>query len=359
MKIAQIAPLWERVPSPVYGSTERVVGLLTDELVRRGHDVTLFATGDSKTLARLEPGSTQALRLLGTTHQDYAIYDQMQLSKVFQRANEFDLIHSHVDYSALPYAAMTKTPVVHTIHGRFTAIAEKMFAQHRHQNYISISNSQRRPELGLNYRATVYNAIAVDSFDFYSHPENPPYLAFLGQMSPDNGPQVAIEIAQRSGWHLKMAGQVDSVDREFFEQEVAPLIDGEQIEFIGQANHEQKNKLMGGATATLFPIQWREPFALVMAESMACGTPLIAINIGSALEVIADGKTGFLCQNVQACVEALSRISSIDRQACRSHVAENFNVKRMVDSYEEVYNQILVDHVVWNGHLKTPVLLAS
>jgi glycosyltransferase involved in cell wall biosynthesis len=359
MRIAQIAPLWERVPPPAYGGTELIVSLLTDELVRRGHEVTLFATGDSQTIAKLEPGSPKPLRALEITHQDAVVYDQMQLSKVFGQSQEFDVIHSHIDFPALPYASLTKTPVVHTIHGIFTPLVEQMFIRHRQQNFVSISNSQRRPELGLNYVATVYNAIAVDRFEFYPEPEQPPYLAFLGRISPEKGPQVAIEIAKRTGWHLKMAGKIDPVDRAFFEQEVAPLIDGKQIEFLGEANHTQKNKLMGNATATLFSITWQEPFGLVMPESMACGTPVIAMAMGSAPELIVQGKTGFLCQNLDECVSAVDQITSIDRHACRQHVENNFNVQRMVDDYEQVYYQVLSDRLDQNGHLKTPTLLAS
>ncbi|WP_416673027.1 glycosyltransferase family 4 protein [Egbenema bharatensis] len=357
MRIAQIAPLWECVPPPAYGGTELIVSLLTDELVRRGHEVTLFATGDSQTIARLEPGSPKPLRALEITHQEAAVYDQMQLSRVFERAKEFDVIHSHIDFPALPYASLTKTPVVHTIHGIFTPLVEQMFIRHRQQNFISISHSQRRTELKLNYVATVYNAIAVDRFEFYPEPEQPPYLAFLGRISPEKGPQVAIEIAKRTGWHLKMAGKVDPVDRVFFEQEVAPLIDGKQIEFLGEANHPQKNKLMGNATATLFPITWREPFGLVMPESMACGTPVIAMAMGSAPEVIVQGQTGFLCQDLDECVAAVDQIASIDRHACRQHVENNFNVQRMVDGYEQVYYQVISDRLDQNGHLKTPALL--
>lgn len=359
MRIAQIAPLWERVPPPAYGGTELVVSLLTDELLRRGHEVTLFASGDSQTLAKLEPGCKKALRSLDVTHQEYAIYEQMQLSKVFERANEFDVIHAHVDYPALLYTNLTKTPVLHTIHGTFSPLVEQIFTKHRQQNFVSISNSQQRPELGLNYVATVYNAIAPERFTFYSQPKQPPYLAFVGRMSPEKGPRLAIEIAKRSGCHLKIAGKVDPKDRAFFEAEVEPLIDGKQIEFLGEANHEKKNELMGGAVATLFPITWREPFGLVMIESMASGTPVIAMALGSAPEIIVHGKTGFLCDTVDECVDAIAKIPQLNRHACREHVETNFAVKRMVDGYEAVYNQILAERFARNGHLHVPTLLAS
>lgn len=359
MKIAQLAPLWERVPPPRYGGTELVVSLLTDELVRRGHEVTLFSTGDSQTLAQLEPGCEQALQPLGVLPPEYAIYEQMQLSKVFGQANEFDLIHCHMDYAALPYARFTKTPVLHTLHNTFTSAREKIYIQHRQSNLISISNAQQRPELGLNYRATVYNAIATDKFTFYSQPDEPPYLAFLGRMSEEKGPHLAIEIAKRSGWTLKMAGALDYGNRKFFETQVAPHIDDKQIQFLGEADHQMKNELMGKAWATLFPITWKEPFGLVMIESMASGTPVIATSMGSTPEVIADGETGFLCNSVEECIEALSKVPSVDRKTCRSYVENNFSIKQMVDGYEAVYNQLLSESFGQNGHLHTPVPVAN
>ena len=360
MRIAQVAPLWERVPPPAYGGTELVVGLLSDELVKRGHEVVLFASGDSGTLAELEPGCDRALRVQDLLPPDYAIYEQMQLSKVFARASEFDIVHSHMDYAALPYARFSRTPVVHTLHGRFTPLVEKIFAQHRRQNFISISNSQRRLDLGLNYTATVYNAIATDRFEFYPQPDrHTPYLAFLGRMSVEKGPHLAIEIAKRTGWRLKMAGKIDFENKGFFEREVAPHIDGKQIEFLGEADHAMKNELLGNAVATLFPITWQEPFGLVMPESMVTGTPVVAIAQGSASEVIADGKTGFLCQNVDECAEALAHIETIDRHTCRRHVENNFSVRNMVDGYEAAYREVLKDRFVASGHARRPRLVAS
>lgn len=359
MRIAQVAPLWERVPPPAYGGTELVVGLLTEELVRRGHEVTLFASGDSQTSAKLEPGCEQALRPMGALPQDDAVYEQMQLSKVFQQATDFDVIHCHLDYLALPYASLCKTPVVHTLHGIFTPLTERIFKQHRQQNFISISNSQQRPDLGLNYVSTVYNAIAVDQFTFYLKPDEPPYLAFLGRMSVEKGPHLAIEIAKRTGLPLKMAGKIDFENKAFFEQEVAPHIDGTQIQFLGEADHSMKNELLGRAIATLFPITWREPFGLVMAESMASGTPVIAMALGSAPEVIADRQTGFLCETVEDCVGAIARLQDIDRHACRTHVETQFGVQRMVDGYEAAYQQVLSDRFVRNGHIHAPMPIAS
>jgi glycosyltransferase involved in cell wall biosynthesis len=350
MKIAQIAPLAERVPPPAYGGIELVVSLLTDELVRRGHEVTLFASGDSITLANLESVHPRALRL-DSTVKEYGIYEMLQLSKVYEQASEFDIIHSHVGCAALSYSHLVKTPTVHTLHGIFTRDNEKMFSYARTQPYVSISNSQREDRLNLNCIATVYNGIDPETYEFHPQPDNPPYLAFLGRISPEKGAHLAIEIAKKSGWHLKMAGKVDAVDREYFESQVKPHIDGVQIEFLGEANHAQKSVLMGGAVATLFPITWREPFGLVMIESMAAGTPVIAMKLGSTEEVIAHGKTGFLCESVAECVAAIEPVRELNRRDCRQHAIDRFSVKTMVDGYELVYRQLVKERFSQNGHL--------
>lgn len=353
MRIAQVAPLWERVPPPAYGGIELVVGLLCDELVRRGHEVTLFASGDSITLAKLKSVHPRAIRL-DPTVKEYGIYEMLQLTQVYERADEFDIIHSHTGCAALPYAALVKTPTVHTLHGVFTPDNEKIFSHARRQPFVSISNAQREPRLGLNCVATVYNGIDVERYRFYPQSENPPYLAFLGRMSPEKGPHLAIEIAKRTGWHLKMAGKVDIVDREYFEHEIKPNIDGKQIEYLGEANHEQKSALMGNAVATLFPIAWREPFGLVTIESMAVGTPVIAMKMGSTPEIIADGKTGFLCESIEECVAALDKIPAINRQFCRAYVQAKFSAQTMTEGYEAVYQKILAERFSQNGHVHTP-----
>ncbi|MBW4564827.1 MAG: glycosyltransferase family 4 protein [Mojavia pulchra JT2-VF2] len=351
MRIAQIAPLWERVPPPAYGGIELVVGLLTDELVKRGHEVTLFASGDSITLSKLQSVHPKALRL-DTTVKEYDIYAMLQLSQVYERASEFDIVHSHMGHAALPYANLVQTPTVHTLHGVFTPDNEKLFMHARRQSFVSISDAQREPRLNLNCVATVYNGIDTSNYEFSSQPQDPRYLAFLGRLSPEKGPHLAIEIAKRSGWRLKMAGKVDIVDRDYFEQEIKPHIDGKQIEYLGEANHAQKCELMGGAVATLFPITWREPFGLVMIESMATGTPVIAMELGSTPEVIAHGHTGFLCRTVDECIAAIDKVPQLNRLACREHVVKNFSVQRMVDGYEAVYQQILAERFAQNGHVR-------
>ncbi|AKG20347.1 glycosyltransferase family 4 protein [Calothrix sp. 336/3] len=358
MRIAQIAPLWETVPPPAYGGIELVVALLTDELVRRGHEVTLFASGDSTTLAQLESVHPRALRL-DPTVKECGIYEMLQLSSVYEKAQEFDIIHSHMGCAALPYAGLVKTPTVHTLHGIFTPDNEKMFTHAKNQPYVSISDAQREGRLGLNCVATVYNGIDINSHKFYPQPDATPYLAFLGRISPEKGPHLAIEIAKKSGWQLKMAGKVDVVDVEYFEQEIKPYIDGEQIQYLGEANHTQKNALMGGAVATLFPITWREPFGLVMVESMAAGTPVIGMNLGSTAEVIAHGKSGYICENIDDCIHAIDLAVKLNRHQVREYVEKRFGVKQMADGYEAVYRQILQGKFIKNGHLRSAVITGA
>ncbi len=356
MRIAQIAPLWETVPPPAYGGIELVVASLTDELVKRGHEVTLFASGDSTTLAKLESIHPRALRL-DDSIREYGIYEQLNLSRVYNNADQFDVIHSHVGCASLVYASLVKTPTVHTLHGIFTPDNERLFSHARQQPFISISESQRELRLGLNCVATVYNGIDPDRYEFCAQPDlDDPYLAFLGRMSPEKGPHLAIEIAKRSGWKLKMAGKIDPVDVEYFETEIKPQIDGQQIQFLGEANHSQKSELMGNAVATLFPITWREPFGLVMVESMVVGTPVIAMALGSAPEVVDHGKTGFLCHSVEDAVAAIEPALALNRLDCHRHVLQTFTNKRMADGYEAVYRQIVGDRFAQNGHAKVAVL---
>jgi glycosyltransferase involved in cell wall biosynthesis len=353
MRIAQVAPLWERVPPPAYGGIELVVGLLTDELVKRGHEVTLFASGDSITSANLVSVHPRALRLDHTV-KDASIYELLNLALVYDQSEEFDIIHSHAGHTPLTYTKLVKTPTVHTLHGIFTPDNEKIFKYANQQPYVSISDAQREPKLGLNYVATVYNGIDVSSYEFYPQPVDPPYLAFVGRISPEKGLHLAIEIAKKVGLPLKIAGKVDRVDVEYFEQEIKPHIDGEQIQYLGEANHVQKNTIMGAAYATLFPITWREPFGLVMIESMAAGTPVIAMRMGSTPEVIADHETGFLCKNTQECIQAVNKVDRLNRYACRRYVETHFSVEQMTDAYEAVYQQIVAERLAQdNGYFRT------
>lgn len=348
MKIAQVAPLWERVPPPTYGGIELVVSRLTDELVRRGHDVTLFASGDSQTLAKLESVYPHALRL-DPKVKEYAVYETLELSHVYQKAGEFDIIHSHVGVPALPLASLVNTPTVHTLHGKFNRDTQAVYLHHHHQPFVSISDAQR--QINLNYVGTVYNGISLADYKFVGNPQEPAYLAFLGRFSPEKGPHHAIAIAKQTGWKLKMAGKVDVVDQEFFEREVAPHIDGQQIEYLGEVDHNGKVELLANASVTLFPITWAEPFGLVMIESMATGTPVIAMSLGSVPEVINHGVTGFVCQEYAEIAAMIPQALELDRHKCRQHVAENFSVQQMVDGYEAVYQKIIQDRIGKNGRI--------
>jgi glycosyltransferase involved in cell wall biosynthesis len=341
MRIAQISPLWERVPPFRYGGIELIVKLLTDELVRRGHEVTLFASGDSITDAKLKSVHDKALRL-DPKIKEPNIYEQMMLGEVYQQAHHFDIMHSHFGYQCLPHCGFVKTPTVHTLHGAFTPDSEKIFRQFAWQPYISISESQREPRLGLNYVHTVYNGIDTSVYSFQREPIQPAYLAFVGRISPEKGPLEAIKVAHGCGLPLKMAGKIDIVDQEFYQEQVKPLIDGEQIQYLGEVSHEEKIKLLGGATATLFPINWREPFGLVMIESMATGTPVIGMGLGSVPEVIAHGKTGFVCYSLEEMIDAIPDCIKIDRQICREYVVKRFSVQSMTDEYERAYNMVLM-----------------
>lgn len=341
MKIAQIAPLWERVPPFRYGGIELVVSLLSDELVRRGHQVTLFASGDSITTANLRSVHNQALRL-DPTIKEPGLYELMMLSQVYKQAHHFDIIHSHIGCAALPYTAFVKTPTVHTMHGIFTPDNEKMFRQFAWEQYISISESQREPRLGLNYIHTVYNGIDPQAYPFHEKPTQPAYLAFVGRLSPEKGPEGAIKIARAVGLPLKMAGKIDVVDKAYYKEQLEPLIDGEQIQYLGEVSHEEKAQLLGGATVTLFPITWREPFGLVMIESMATGTPVIGMAMGSVPEVIAHRQTGYVCYSLEEMIAAVPNAMKLDRQTCRNYVLNRFSVKTMVDEYEQAYRIALL-----------------
>ena len=339
MKIAQIAPLWERVPPFRYGGIELIVSLLTDELVHRGHEVTLFASGDSVTTGVLKSVHKQALRL-DSNIKEPALYEQLMLSEVYQNAHQFDIIHSHIGCAALPYSSFVKTPTVHTTHGIFTPDNEKLFQKFAHVPYISISEAQREPRLGLNYVHTVYNGIDTTTYSFQPTPAEPAYLAFVGRLSPEKGPLEAIKIARASGYPLKMAGKIDAVDRVFYREQLEPQIDGDQIQYLGEVSHEQKVALLELATVTLFPITWREPFGLVMIESMATGTPVIGMGLGSVPEVIAHGKTGFVCHSLAEMVQSIPEAIKLDRQTCRDYVINHFSVQSMTDEYEKVFQML-------------------
>ena len=340
LRIAQVAPLYERVPPVLYGGTERVVGYITEELVRRGHIVTLFASGDSVTDAELVAPAEKALRLNPDVHDTLSPH-VIELGQVAERAGEFDLIHCHVDYLAFPISQFAPTPAVHTLHGRLDLPEQvAVFRQFSDVPLISISEAQREPlrHLGLNWLGTVYHGLPRDAYTF--SPQGGRYLAFLGRLAPEKRPDLAIEVAKRTGLPLKIAAKVDEADRAYFEREIEPLLTHPLIELIGEIGDDDKSEFLGGALALLFPIDWPEPFGLVMIEAMACGTPVITRPMGSVPEIIDSGRTGIIGSTAEELVEAVKRIDAIDRAVCRREFERRFTVQRMVDDYEAIYRTL-------------------
>ncbi len=341
MRIAQVAPLYERVPPFQYGGTERVVAYLTDELVCRGHSVTLFASGDSETTAKLVAPAPRALRLDPDAPDTLAPH-VLELAQVFEHAASFDLIHCHVDYLAFPFARLTGASTVHTLHGRLDLpYLVPIFRHFRDLPLVSISDTQRAPlkDLGLTWVGTVHHGVPLARFPY--SPRGGRYLAFLGRISPEKRPDLAIAVAKQVGIPLKIAAKVDAVDREYFEREIRPLLDHPLIEFLGEIGTDTKAEFLGNALALLFPIDWPEPFGLVMIEAMACGTPVIARRRGAVAEVIVDGRTGLMADTLEELVEAVRRVETLERAACRRHVEERFSVERMADGYETIYRRLV------------------
>lgn len=339
MKIAQVAPLYESVPSKYYGGTERVVSWLTEELVRRGHDVTLFASGDSKSMARLIPGCATALRT-NPTCKDSLAHHIVMLEKVLRRASDFDVIHFHIDYLHFPVSRRIKTPHVSTLHGRLDIPdLVPVFREFNDVPIVSISMVQRQPLPFANWIGNVYHGLPGDLLRF--HPQPGKYLAFLGRISPEKRPDRAIEIARRAGIPLKIAAKVDAADREYFESKIKPLLVGPSVEFVGEIGDKEKSEFLGNAFANLFPIDWPEPFGINMIEAMACGTPTIAFRHGSVSEVIEDGLTGFIVDNVEDAVQMLSRVPQICRKRCRSMFEQRFTAPRMTSDYLSIYETLI------------------
>ncbi len=330
--------MYESVPPSLYGGTERVVSFLTEELVRRGHEVTLFASGDSRTSARLVPCVPKALRL-DPGSKDWLSAHVLQLEKVVRQAGEFDFIHFHVDTLAFPFARRISTPHLSTLHGRLDLPElAPLYREFREHPVVSISDAQRSPLPFARWVGTVYHGLPRDLLRF--HPAPGSYLAFLGRISPEKRPDRAIEIARRSGIPLKIAAKVDRADQEYFESVVKPLLDDPLVEFIGEVDEKGKQEFLGNALALLFPIDWPEPFGLVMIEAMACGTPVVAFRRGSVPEVMEDGVTGFVVDTVAQAVRAVEQVPSLPREACRRVFEERFSVERMARDYLRLYAKV-------------------
>lgn len=338
LRIAQVAPLYESVPPRLYGGTERVVSYLTEELVRQGHRVTLFASGDSSTSAELVPGCERALRLDPRRPAVGALHTVM-IEQVFKRARSFDIIHCHTDSLHFSLARRCPVPVLTTLHGRLDLVGlPELHREFAELPLVSISDAQREPLPWASWAATVHHGLPADlHVPSYAVGR---YLAFLGRISPEKGVDRAIIIAQRSNVPLKIAAKVDDVDREYFATYIEPLVRRPLVQFVGEIDETEKSAFLGGALALLFPIDWPEPFGLAMIEALACGTPVVAFQRGSVPEVIDHGVTGFIVGCVDEAVDQVPRVRYLDRRRCRQSFEQRFSAMRMARSYCEVYDQV-------------------
>ena len=345
-------------PPIAYGGTEQIVSLLTEELVRRGHKVTLFAAGDSITNAELVPGSPYGLR---DTNRDRNVLNMLNAVGCMERAEEFDVIHNHVPLEGMPLAGLVNTPVLTTFHGGFSG--DWIALYNRYEGWYNTISKSAASLLELHERfvGVIYNSIDVDSYPFNSGVRED-FALFLSRISHEKGPDIAIDAALRSGTRLIIAGNVDQVDRHFFETKVMPLVDGDQIQYVGEADAKTKRDLYSRARFLLAPITWDEPFGLFFAEAMACGTPVIAFNRGAAPEVIDDGVTGYVVEDLEAMVSAIDKVDRIDPIECRKRVEDRFNVARMTDDYQAAYEEIITSQQAtipehWNpAQLALPLL---
>lgn len=339
MKIAQIAPLYEAVPPKLYGGTERVIHYLTEELVKKGHSVTLFASADSVTSAKLVATVKEALRL-DPNCVDPLTHHIVQLQEVMDNCCKFDILHFHTDFLHYPFTMQCKVPCVTTLHGRLDIPdLQPIYNRYTKQNVISISNSQRQPLPQANWVGTVYHGLPIDLHRLNEKPEN--YFAFIGRVSPEKGVDKAIEIAIACNCPIKIAAKIDKADQMYFEKKIEPLLKHPLVEFIGEINEAQKTGFLGNAKALLFPIDWAEPFGMVMIEAMSCGTPVIAFNRGSVPEIIDDGQTGFIVNNVEEAIEVACKVNQLSRRNIRRIFEQRFTAARMTDDYVKLYEQIL------------------
>src|SRR5574337_868201 len=340
MRIAQIAPLSESCPPRLYGGTERIVSYLTEELVAQGHDVTLFASGDSRTSARLEAACEMALRLDPRVTNSLP-HHIIMLDKVTRLAGEFDVLHFHVDVLHYPIIREFLDKTVTTLHGRLDLPELRpLYAAFSNAPLVSISMDQRKPMPPVNWVGSVYHGLPRDLLPFHRAPSKD-YLAFLGRISPVLGPDKAIEIATRAGARLKIAAKIDKADHEYWEDVIKPLVDAHpNVEFVGEIDEDEKAEFLGNAAALLFPIDWPEPFGIVMIEAMACGTPVIALTKGSAPEVIDEGVSGYLVRDVAAAVDAVRRVHDFDRAGARACFERRFTIERVAHDYLQVYRSL-------------------
>jgi glycosyltransferase involved in cell wall biosynthesis len=338
VKIAQVSPLYESVPPKLYGGTERVVSYLTEELVRQGHDVTLYASGDSETAARLVPLTREALRLSPRCVDPMSTH-MLMIERVAQQASRFDVVHFHIDYLHFPVSRRCSYANLTTLHGRLDIPdLEPLYREFDDMPVSSISDAQRTPLPWARWVGTVYHGLPPDRYRLHDEPGK--YLAFLGRISPEKRVDRAIEIACGAGLPLKIAAKVDKVDQDYFEAQIKPLLGQPGIEFIGEIGEAQKNDFLGQAIALLFPIDWPEPFGLVMIESMACGTPVVAFRGGSVDEIMVPGRSGFVCTTVDEAVEAVGRALSLSRAECRRVFDERYTATRMAHDYLEIYRRL-------------------
>jgi glycosyltransferase involved in cell wall biosynthesis len=336
MRIGMIAPLEIRVPPAAYGGTELIVSLLTEELVRRGHEVSLFASGDSITEARLHSVCPHFLR---GTNRDKNILNMLNVVSCLERADSFDIIHNHTDLPGMSLAGLVRTPMLTTLHGNLKGDWCLLFSQYQGwYNTISHSAKSLLPEKD-HYVGVIYNAIDVKTYPF-NDASRQPYLLFLSRISCEKGPHLAIEVARKLKMKLILAGNVDTVDERYFKEEIFPNVDGDQVEYVGEVNFEQKVRLMAEAYCLLAPITWPEPFGLFMVEAMACGTPVVAFNRGSVPEVVKHGETGFITDTLAEMTAAVENVDLIDKKRCRQHVRENFDVPRLADDYLSAYERV-------------------
>lgn len=353
MRIAQVAPLHESVPPLMYGGTERVVAYLTEELVRQGHDVTLFASADSVTSAELRPMCPRALRLEGKSIIDPLAHHMRMIEMVAQEASEYDVVHFHIDYLHFPVTRRLNLASVTTLHGRLDIPdLYPVFREFAEMNLVSISDAQRRPMEWANWVGTVLHGLPEDLHVPQYRPGQ--YLAFLGRISPEKRVDRAIEVAKRIGMPIKIAAKIDAADRDYFEDRIRGLLDHPLVEFVGEISESEKSEFLGNAYALLFLIDWQEPFGLVMTEAMACGTPVIAYGMGSVPEVIDDGVTGFIVDNMEDAAKAAMRAGALNRGRIREVFEERFSARRMCHDYAQLYRRIRMENLVRSPEIPLP-----